>query len=69
MQLYDAIVRLFTEVDHLERVKDTDDEWDQGRVELALSIAKRVRRDSTLVVRQIASLRDNQLQPGGHKQP
>jgi hypothetical protein len=45
--------KLFTEVDHLERVLDD--------VDLALSVAKRVRRDSTLLVRAIARHRD-QLQ-------
>ncbi len=59
-QLHDALDRLFTEVDHAERITDTDD-WDSDRAELALSVVKRVRRNSTLVVRHLASLRD-QLQ-------
>ncbi len=61
MQLHDTFDRLFTEVDHLDRVTDTDDEWDSDRIELALSVAKKVRRDATLAVRQIAELRDNEL--------
>ncbi len=59
-QLHDSLDKLFTEVDHLDRVTGTD-EWSVDRAELALSVAKRVRRDSTLVVRHLASLRD-QLQ-------
>lgn len=45
--------KLFVEVDHLERVLDEP--------ELALSVAKKVRRTSTLLVRAIARTRD-QLQ-------
>lgn len=57
-QLHDALDKLFTEVDHVERVTDTDD-WDLDRVELALAVAKRVRSNCTLVVRQLAQLRDS----------
>lgn len=60
-QLHDTLDKLFTEVDHLERVMDCD-ELDDRAAKLALSVAKRVRRDSTLLVRQLAALRD-QLQP------
>lgn len=60
-QLHAACDKLFTEVDHLDRILDVD-ELSQERVELALSVAKRVRRDSNLVVRALARLRD-QLQP------
>ncbi len=58
-ELHAACDKLFTEVDHLERIIDTDD-WDESRIALALSISKKVRNSSTLVVRQFASLRDNQ---------
>lgn len=64
-ELHAACDKLFTEMDHFERIIDSDD-WDRDRVELALSVAKRVRRDSTLVVRLLASLRDNRATaPGG----
>jgi hypothetical protein len=53
--------KFFSEVDHLDRILDSDD-LDQSRIELALSQAKRVRRESNLVVRSLAKLRD-QLQP------
>lgn len=59
MQLHDSLDRLFTEVDHLDRLTDTDDEWDADRVALALSVAKRVRRDATQLVRVLAALRDS----------
>ena len=61
-QLYAACDKLFTEVDHLDRLMDSED-LTIDRVNLALSVAKRVRRDSTLLVRLLASLRDQQLQP------
>ncbi len=59
--------KLFTEVDHLDRITDTD-EWDHDKAQLAVSVAKRVRSASTLTVRQFAALRDS-YSPGGHKQP
>lgn len=46
--------KLFSEVDHLERVLEEP--------ALALSVAKRVRRESTILVRAIARYRDHQLQ-------
>lgn len=61
-ELHAACDKLFTEMDHLERIINSDD-WTRDRIELALSVAKRVRRDSTLAVRLLASLRDNELQP------
>lgn len=62
-QLHALCDKLLTEADHLERVMgDDEDDLTLGRIELALSVAKRVRRDSTLLVRQLASHRD-QLQP------
>ncbi len=60
-QLHDALDKLFTEVDHLERLTD-EDEVPEENVPLALSVAKRVRRESTMVVRHLAAARD-QLQP------
>jgi hypothetical protein len=59
-ELHAACDKLFTEIDHFERIIDSDD-WDRDRVELALMSVKRVRRHSTLVTRLLASLRDNQL--------
>lgn len=50
--------KLTTEVRHLNNILDSD----EPNVDLALSVAKRVRRDSNLVVRALARLRD-QLQP------
>jgi hypothetical protein len=60
-ELHRVADKLFTEVDHLERILEGEDLPDSERTELALSVAKRVRRDSTLLVRHLASLRDNQL--------
>jgi hypothetical protein len=60
-QLHALSDKLFTEMDHLERLLNRD-ELDEDEISLALSVAKRVRRDSTLLVRHLASLRD-QLQP------
>lgn len=56
----DAIDKLLTEADHLERIA-ANDLTPEG-IDLALSVAKRVRRDATLVVRVLARLRD-ELQP------
>jgi hypothetical protein len=61
-QLHATCDKLFTEVDHLDRIMESDD-MAPDRINLALSVAKRVRRDSTLLVRLLASLRDEQLQP------
>lgn len=62
-QLHAQSDKLLTEVDHLERLMDCDeDQFDAARVDLALSVAKRVRRESTFLVRLLASQRD-QLQP------
>lgn len=60
-RLHNTSDKLLTEVDHLERLMNCD-ELDAERCRLALSVAKRVRRDSTLLVRLLASHRD-QLQP------
>lgn len=56
-ELHDALDKLFTEVDHLERVVG-DDEVTADEVRLALVVAKRVRRTSNIAVRVLAQLRD-----------
>jgi hypothetical protein len=50
--------RLLQEGTHLERIMHGE-QWD---VDLALSVAKKVRRESTMLVRALARARD-QLQP------
>lgn len=55
--LHAACDKLFTEMDHFERIIDSDD-WSRDRIELALSVAKRVRRHSTSAVQLLAQLRD-----------
>jgi hypothetical protein len=57
----EAIDKLLTEADHFERVVGPEG-ISPDRVELALSVAKRVRRASTLCVQALARTRD-QLQP------
>jgi hypothetical protein len=52
------------DLDHLTRVLLSDDTDEDDQLRLALSIAKRVRRDSTLLVRAIAAELET-LQPGG----
>jgi hypothetical protein len=52
-----AADKLFREIKHLDRIIDGDD------VDLALSIAKRVRRESTLLVRALARHRDHVHSP------
>lgn len=61
--LHRAADKVFTEVDHLERALDTDD-LTTDRINLALSGAKRVRRDATLLVRLLAAHRDATTQEG-----
>jgi hypothetical protein len=61
-QLHAACDKLFTETDYLDQILDAD-EVVEGKIDLALSVAKRVRRESTIVVRELARIRDNQLQP------
>jgi hypothetical protein len=61
MELHrDQADKFFSEVDMLEQMLEHD--LDEDTVELALSQAKRVRREGNLVVRALARLRD-QLQP------
>lgn len=57
-ELHEALDKLFTEVDHLDRITACD----EPNVQLALSVAKRVRRETNVVVRALARQRD-QLQP------
>jgi hypothetical protein len=52
-QVHDSVDKLVAEVTALEHVIDVDDA-DEVRKRLALSIAKRVRSKSTLVVRALA---------------
>lgn len=64
-EVHRAADNLFTEVDHLERILgrwDDPDDLTYEAIRLALSVAKRVRDDSTLLVRALARLRD-QVQP------
>lgn len=62
-ELHDAVDKLFTEVDHLDRLLPDDAAPDEQITPLALAVAKRVRNAATLVVRQLAAHRDNPLQP------
>lgn len=62
-QLHGMADKLFDEVDHLEDIIEGEDA--EARVELALSVAKRVRVQSTLLVKALARARDHELQPGG----
>lgn len=57
--LHDSLDKLFTEVDHLERLTN-EDEIPADRVGLALSVAKRVRRESSHVIRRLAQIRDGE---------
>jgi hypothetical protein len=61
-ELHEAIDKLFAQVDHLDHVLGDADELNEEQVILALSVAKRVMRQSNLTVRALARLRD-QLQP------
>lgn len=60
-QLHRSADKLADDSRHLTHIF-LGEELDPDEVELALSVAKRVRRESTLLVRLLASLRD-QLQP------
>jgi len=55
-QVHAACDNLFTEVDHLDRI--IEDDLDATGIGLALSVAKRVRKQSTLVVQALANERD-----------
>jgi hypothetical protein len=55
--------KLGQDYEHLEML--TDRELDEDTAQLALSVAKRVRRQSNLVVRAIARHIDNSYSPGG----
>lgn len=57
-ELHRAADKLFTEVDHLDRLLDGYDLPEGDGLLLALTVAKHVRRESTLVVRRLAELRD-----------
>lgn len=57
-QVHDVVDKLFTEMDHIDRLLDSDD-MDEDRVALLLASAKRVRRDGNILVRQLAVIRDS----------
>lgn len=57
-ELYEFLDKLLTEVDHLDRIM-AGDELDPAQVDLALSVAKRVRRSSTILLKGLANRRDN----------
>lgn len=57
-QLYDTLDKLFTETDRLDHIVGDSDELSEDQTLLALAAAKRVKRQSTIVVRLLASLRD-----------
>lgn len=59
MELHDAVDKLFTEVDHLDQIVPEEREPDATETELALSVAKRVRAASTILVRALAARRDS----------
>ena len=65
-ELHGAADKLLAEADHLDRMlaKIEDNPEDEDAVMLALSAAKRVRRESSILVKCLAILRDD-LQPGG----
>jgi hypothetical protein len=60
-ELHAAADKLFTEVDHLDRILAGQDDPSEEQVSLALGVAKRVRRDCTILVRLLAAARDQQL--------
>jgi hypothetical protein len=55
MELHRLADKLDRDLDHLTHVLVVDDTDEDEQLRLALSIAKRVRRDSTLLVRAIAA--------------
>jgi hypothetical protein len=55
-ELHRSADKFFTEVDHLDRILEDDPTEDS--IDLALSQAKRVRRQSAQLVRVLAELRD-----------
>lgn len=57
-QLHDTLDKLFTEVDHLDRITDTD-ELSPDAVLLALTVAKKVKRRASDLVRELARERDH----------
>lgn len=59
-ELHRQADKLRTDLHHLEDLLESCES--EEAVELALSVAKRVRRNSNLLVRQLAELRDK-LQP------
>ena len=60
-ELHDQFDKLATEVDHLDRIM-AGDELPPATVALALSVAKRVRKQSTMLVQGLANRRDSYSQ-------
>jgi hypothetical protein len=58
-ELHRITDKLFTEIDHLDDALGDCENLTEAQITLALAAAKRVRRDSTLTVKLLASLRDN----------
>lgn len=63
-QLHAARDKLAQETAHLDRILE-DEPSSQEQVDLALSVAKRVRREAQTVVRGLAQLRDELAAMGG----
>lgn len=58
-ELHHAVDKFLTEVDHLDGLLPEDlDTLDSDTIMLALSVAKRGKKQLTLVVRELARLRD-----------
>jgi hypothetical protein len=58
-ELHRSADKLATDSQHLATLIEADDTPDDDQINVALGVAKRVRRTSTLLVRQLAELRDN----------
>lgn len=56
-QLHRSLDKLGTEFDHLDRLLARDD-LTSDEVKIALAVAKRVRVESSLLVKKLAALRD-----------
>jgi hypothetical protein len=54
---------LHNDAQHLQNI--CKGELTGDRLELAISVAKRVRRTSSILLKRLASERDQQTQPGG----
>ena len=64
-QLHGSADKLFADVEHLDRLLgEVDNDPSEARIRLALSVVKRVRSQRTILVRELAKLRDS-YSPGG----